>query len=495
MPSNTKAEDDDGLLRELNWIHSASVIIGTMLGAGIFVVTASAADAMGPAVVLGFMAGIPIIVTTALVYSIFMSGPLGEHPGGAYVHISRTWDSLFGGYIFMWLKWVSFIGALAVLSTGFGQAMRVFEPLAFLSVQNWALVWLTIFFVLNLSGVDVFGNTQAVMTIILVAILLLLGVPGLLFVDLGNFSPMFPNEIYSGGFVAPILTGMSALMFSYIGFESLAQTAGETENPRETLPRVFGYSTVFVGFLYTVVTIVVIGVLGWQGAANSSTPLTAAAQQYFPIGTAALVTFGSMLAYATSLNSTFMVPSRILYAFGDDRAVPELLTHVNERFNTPDIGLTITWILSVFILVTGTFEFALLISLAALFTLYVAHSFSALALPWVRPELWEKCDFQVSKPTLVVITLVSITSMAVFAWQTLSLGSLGPAISQVMSGEVVAGLTSSPALLIIVWAIIGTLIFVGYRWYLRSQDVDIDDDYILRRLYEADEYEAPATDD
>lgn len=483
------------MLRELNWVHSAAVIIGTMLGAGIFVVTASAAGAMGPAVVLGFMAGIPIIVTTALVYSIYMSGPLGEHPGGAYVHISRTWDSLFGGYIFMWLKWVSFIGALAVLSTGFGQAMRVFDMFAFLSVQDWALVWLTIFFGLNLSGVDVFGNAQAAMTIVLVAILLLLGVPGLLFIDPGNFAPMFPDQLYSEGFIAPILTGMSALMFSYIGFESLAQTAGETENPRETLPRVFGYSTVFVGLLYTLVTIVVIGVLGWQGAANSTTPLTAAAENYFPIGTAALVTFGSMLAYATSLNSTFMVPSRILYAFGDDRVVPDLLTHVNDRFNTPDIGLSITWVLSVFILVTGTFEFALLIALAALFLLYVAHSTSALALPWVRPELWEKCDFKVSKPTLVTITLVSILSMAVFAWQTLSLGSLGPAISEVTAGNVVAGLTSSPALLIIVWAIVGTLIFVGYRAYLRSQDVDIDDDEILRRLYEADGYDATASDD
>jgi len=116
--------------------------------------------------------------------------------------------------------------------------------------------------VLNLLGVDLFGNAQAIMTAVLVVILLLLAIPGLAFVNTANFTPLFPAQLYSGGLIGPFLAGMSALMFSYIGFEALAQTAGETRNPRETLPKVFAYSTIGVGVLYTLVTIVVIGVLG-----------------------------------------------------------------------------------------------------------------------------------------------------------------------------------------------------------------------------------------
>jgi amino acid efflux transporter len=479
--------DTDGLVRELNWVHSASVIVGTMIGAGIFVVTAQAAGIMGPAVPIGFVLGVPIIVATALVYSVFMSSPLGNHPGGAYVHISRTWESLFAGYIFMWLKWVSFIGALAVLSLGFGEAMQFFESLQFLGVQDWAVVWVTVFFVLNLSGVDVFGNTQAIMTGLLVVILVLLAVPGLAFVDLGNFSPLFPDQIYSGGFVDPFLQGMAALMFAYIGFEALAQTAGETENPRKTLPKVFAYSTVFVGVLYTLVTVVVIGVLGWEAAAGTETPLTEAAATYFPLGTAGIVAIGSMLAFATSLNSTFMVPSRILYMFGEDDIIPEILTHVNDRFNTPDVGLTITWVIAVAIVVTGTFQFALFIALAALFMMYVAHSVSALALPWVRPELYERCSLRFKPWVLAIVAGFSAVFMAIFAWQTLGLETLGPAIDAVLAGQITEGLTQGAALLIIVWAIVGTLIFVGYRLYLRSQGKEPDDEYIIRRLYEEEE--------
>lgn len=483
MSTNT---NQDGLLRNLNWVHSVSVIVGTMLGAGIFVVTADAAGSMGPAVPLGFVVAIPIIVTTALIYSVYMSGPLGEHPGGAYVHISRTWDSLFGGYLFMWLKWVSFIGALTVLATGFGDAMRFFDAFQFLSTAGWAFVWLTVFFVLNLLGVDLFGNVQAVMTAVLVVILVLLAVPGLFFIDLGNFSPLFPDQLYAGGLLGPFLAGMSALMFSYIGFEALAQTAGETENPTKTLPQIFAYSTAAVGVLYTLVTIVVIGTIGWQNAANTRTPLTAAAQVYFPIWTAGLIAFGSMLAYATSLNSTFMVPSRILYVFGEDRIIPEFLQRVNDRFHTPHVGLTITWALATVLIFTSTFQFALGISLAALFLMYTAHSLSALALPWVRPDLWEQCELRFSRGVLAGIAVVSAFFMGVFAWQTLSFNTLGPALSSLANGQVLDGLTSSPVLLIVLWALVGTAIYFGYRAYLTSQGVDFNKQRTLRRLYDRD---------
>lgn len=483
----SSSNNDSGLVRELNWVHSAAVIVGTMLGAGIFVVTAQAAGIMGPAVPLGFLLGIPIIVTTALVYSVYMSSPLGEHPGGAYVHISRTWNSLYAGYIFMWLKWVSFIGALAVLSIGFGEAMHYFETFTFLSVTNWAIFWVTVFFLLNMWGVDLFGNVQALLTGLLVVILLALALPGLVFVDFGNFSPLFPQDIYGEGYLQPILQGTAALMFSYIGFEALAQTAGETENPRSTLPKVFGYSTVFVGVLYMLVAIVVLGAMPWTEVAESSRPLTAAASTYFPLGTAAIVSFGSMLAYATSLNSTFMVPSRILYSFGEDRVVPGFLTHVNERFNTPDVGLGITYVLAVFVLLTSTFNFALLISLAALFMMYTAHSLSALAMPFVNPSLYDQCDLKFKPAILGLIALVSAISMSVFAWQTLALNSFGPAVSTVLSGDVIGGLTSSPSLLIVVWAVVGSIIFFGYRAYLRSEGVDTSE---MKALHEHDKFDS-----
>ncbi len=472
MPSSDgkMASDSNayGLRRELTWIHSLSVIVGTMIGAGIFIVTAQAAEIMGPAVPIGFLAAVPVTVATALIYAVYLSSPLGNQPGGAYVHISRTWNSLFAGYVFMWLKCIAFIGAVATIGLGFGEAMHFFDAFTSVGSQWWAVAWIAVFFGLNLAGIDVFGRVQTAMTVGLLAVLTVIVVPGLAFVDPANFSPLFPDEQYDYGVLPTFIQGTAVIMFSYAGFEALAQTAGETRNPQKTLPPVFLYSTLFVGLLYTLVTVVVIGVLGWQSAAASATPLTATAQVYFPVGTAVVVVIGSMLAFATSLNASFMVPSRILFAFAADRLIPSVFMHVNRRFGTPDIGLTITFVVSTFIVVTGTFEFALRIALAAIFLLYAAHAFSALALPWIRPSLYEQCTLAFTPWILAVIAGCSAVSMAAFTWLTLEIDSVTPAIALIVAGDVVGGVTRSPALLVLAWLLVGVLIYVGYSTYRKT---------------------------
>jgi APA family basic amino acid/polyamine antiporter len=454
-----------GLKRSLSGIHSVAVIVGTMIGAGIFVVTGTAAELMGPAVPLGFLVGIPVVFSTALVYAVFMSGPLGDHPGGAYMHISRTWNSALTGYVFIWLKVVAFIGAQAVFAIGFGNGIRYWPVFRFLSAEWWAVLFLTAFFVLHFVGVDIFGRVQALMTGILVAILLLLGLPGLLYVDLGNFAPLFPAEIYADGLIGPFLAGTSTLFFSYIGFESLAQTAGETTNPRQTLPRVFAGSVLFIGVLYLLVSVVVLGVLPWQTVAQSETPLTTAAATYFPVGTAGIVAIGSLLAYSTTANAGYMAPSRILYALGRDRLLPDTLTHVNDRFGTPDVGLFITWAIGVALVLTSTFSYALNISLAALLIMYTAHSLSLVALPHVNPGLYKRSALQFTPAVLAVIGILSAGSMLVFISQTLSFELFRSAVQQLLSGNIAIALLSSSTLLLLVWLVIGLGIYAGFRIY------------------------------
>jgi APA family basic amino acid/polyamine antiporter len=365
--------------------------------------------------------------------------------------------------------------------------MRVFEFLMFLSGQQWAIVWITIFFVLNLVGIDIFANIQVLLTAVLVGILLVLVVPGFFFIETNNFAPLFPDPVFADGFLGSLIAGTATLLFAYIGFETLAQTGEETQAPQETLPKIFAYTTVGVGLLYTLVTFVVIGTIGWQTAVAVQKPLTAAAQAYFPGSTAVIITFGSMLAFATTINASYLVPSRLMYAYGMDGIVPSSLTHVNERFNTPDVGLVITYVLSVGFVLTAAFDFLLTISLATIFLLYLAHSLSGMALPWLHPELYEQSAFQPSRSVVTLITGVSAAGMAVFAWYTLKISTLKPAIATILQGNIIAGLTSSPVLIVIVWAIVGTVIFYGYRGYLQMQGEEIDEEQTLHRLYESTE--------
>src|SRR4029079_9011472 len=103
------------LRRDLGRVESYAVLIGVLIGAGIFKVTGVAWELTGPSVILGYLVLAPAILATSVPYAVFVSTLVGEEPGGEYAHISRT----FGGYgvavVGAWLKVISYIGALAYL--------------------------------------------------------------------------------------------------------------------------------------------------------------------------------------------------------------------------------------------------------------------------------------------------------------------------------------------------------------------------------------------
>ena len=104
------------LRRDLGTIESYATLLGMLIGAGIFKVTSDAWELTGPSVILGYLVLAPAILATSVAYSVFLSTPLGREPGGEYTHLSRT----FGGYglafVGVWLKVISYIGALAYLA-------------------------------------------------------------------------------------------------------------------------------------------------------------------------------------------------------------------------------------------------------------------------------------------------------------------------------------------------------------------------------------------
>src|SRR6185295_14495012 len=176
------------LRRELSKLESYANIIGILVGSGIFVVTGKAGAIAGPSVPLAYLVLAPAILVTAVAYSVYLSTPLGTRPGGEYLHISRTTRSLYLGFVALWLKWLSYIGALVILSVSLAQYLKFFYP----GMDQWfagmlpfgeslglryardpslgeaviATGALAFFFVFNLLGVKFYGWLQTVMVIV-----------------------------------------------------------------------------------------------------------------------------------------------------------------------------------------------------------------------------------------------------------------------------------------------------------------------------------------
>jgi amino acid transporter len=476
------------LKRELTRIESYATIIGILVGSGIFVVTGEAGAVAGPSVPLAYVALAPIILATAVAYSVYMSTPLGMRPGGAYIHISRTMQSYYIGFISLWLKWLAYIGALVILATSLGRYLKFFYPnldemLAGVLPFGQALkdvypagpsfgeavvatAAVLFFFVLNLIGVKFYGWLQTAMFIVLAIAIVILVVPGFFAVDMKNFSPLFPYGVWvtstPDGEVG-FLAALPALFFSYAGFESLAQTAGETKEARRTLPMVFINGLLISMLIFFSMSFVAFGVVPYQELARSSYAMSDVARRFLPWWGSTVVTVGALMAFTTSLNGTIYAPARILYILGEDRMLPQSLARISSRFRTPWVSLLVNVAVALSLLWTKSFGYVLNIALVAIFLLYGLHSASLVALPFIRPALYEKAEVRLRPALLVVLGSISVLAMCY-----LTIVTIARDLASRQSGQ--QGLAIWQLLL--VWVMVGTVLYLIGRWEGRRSGFD-----------------------
>ncbi|HSE98707.1 MAG TPA: APC family permease, partial [Blastocatellia bacterium] len=432
------------LKRDLTRIESYATIVGMLVGSGIFVVTGQAGAVAGPSVPLAYIALAPIILATAVAYSVYISTPLGLRPGGAYTHISRTMQSYYVGFIALWLQWLSYIGALVILATSLGRYIKFFYPDLDQSLANLlpfgqaikesypagpsfgeaavATGAVLFFLTFNLLGVKFYGWLQTAMFIVLCVAIVILVVPGLFAIDLSNFSPLFPYGFWSRstpegdvGFLA----ALPPLLFSYAGFESLAQTAGETKEARRSLPMVFINGILVSMVIFFSMSFVAFGVVPYEELSRSSYAMSDVAHRFLPWWGSAVVTVGALMAFTTSLNGTLYAPARILFVLGEDRMLPQSLSRVSSRFRTPWVSLVINAAIALLLLWTKQFGYVLNIALLGIFLLYALHSASLVALPFIRPALYEKAVVRLRPIWLVICGSFSVLAMGYLAVVTI----------------------------------------------------------------------------
>lgn len=188
--------------------------------------------------------------------------------------------------------------------------------------------------------------------------LTLLGILGLFMVlggtqtDLRTLRPLFPE-----GTVAVLPT--TALVFvSYLGFAQVATVAGEIKQPGKNLPRAMVGGVLLVTTVYALSMVILLGVVDRARIAGSGTAIAEGAEIIFSafgvgIVGVALLTFGGLLATASSANASVLSASRINYAMGRDGLMDARLSAIHDRFDTPYRSILLTGGLIVLFIVVG----------------------------------------------------------------------------------------------------------------------------------------------
>jgi amino acid transporter len=281
--------------------------------------------------------------------------------------------------------------------------------------------------------------------------LFVLIVPGLFVLHASNYTPFVTHGV--SGFAVSLLP----LFFAYAGFESLAQTAGETKDSTRRLPKILLKGITATALIYVFTSIVSFGVLPGSRLQSSNAPMAEVASIYLPVGAAMFVTFGAIMAIMTALNGTLMVPSRLTIMFVEDRLAPPWIGYVNPRTATPVRALTLTLAACVLLLISGQLSLALNVAVFALVVLYFLHSLTFLLLPRRNPKLYSQITVHISPWLQRSAALFSLAAMGLLI--VIQLLRDADTLRTLSLSERIGRQSLTSIELIVVWGIVGAVLY------------------------------------
>ena len=263
------------LRRQLNTFDTTSLVIGSAIGADIFVVPALSARLLGPASLLIWFVGGIIAIVIALCFA-YCATYLPK-VGGSYAYTKEVAGS-YAGFMVGWALLLAEWFSLAVFPVAFTQYFLALDPnLDPLSQLLLKGAFIVTIILTNIYGVKTAGKFNDFLTIVKLGPLLLLICLGVGFMGLqpnvaaAHFQPFLNGDLSNVG------QTLVLIFWAYAGFELSSLPADEIQNPRKTLPKALLLGMLIVAAFYIATNVVVIGVVSQGTLASSSTPLAAAA--------------------------------------------------------------------------------------------------------------------------------------------------------------------------------------------------------------------------
>ncbi len=352
----------------LGLFDATAISVGAIVGAGIYVVTGIAAGLAGPASIFSMLIAAGVALLTALSFSELAAWLPKE--GSVYEFAYRL-VSPSAGFLAGWMWLLSNTFAGAAVSLGFAHYLVVLFPSM---PVNWiAAILCIVFTALNLFGIRKSANVNDFLVIAKLSILIFFFVFGLGYVNPTNFTPFVPSGI-------GVLYGAYYIFFAYGGFARVAVIAEEVKDAERNVPRAILLSLAISTIVYVFVGVVAIGLVGASELANSNSPLTKAMSVTGSAVAIYVVSIGGLLATASVLLSSILGVSRVAYAMSRRKDLPEALSRLHPKYNTPYHSIWITGVLIVLLVLFIDLAKVIAVSTFAQLFYYAIANLSALRL-------------------------------------------------------------------------------------------------------------------
>jgi APA family basic amino acid/polyamine antiporter len=454
------AEANTGTLRRTLGPFSLTTLgVGAIIGAGIFVITGTAAaQYAGPSLVLSMIFAAIGCAFAGLCYAEFAS--MIPVAGSAYTYSYATLGELFA-WIIGWDLILEYALGASTIAVGWAgnftsilQDMGIQFPAAFAGPPG-SLVALpdgsTVTGVFNLPaavivllvsailivGIRESAGFNTVIVVVKVAVLLLFIAFGIRYIDRANWHPFVPpNTGKFGEFGwSGVLRGAGVIFFAFIGFDAVSTAAQEARNPQRDMPRGILISLVVCTILYIAVALVLTGIVHYSKL-NVPAPIALGVDSTGLTWLRPIIKLGAIAGLSSTMLVMLLGQPRIFYSMSRDGLLPPMFSKVHPVFKTPYITTALTG--GVVALVAGLFPIATLTQLTSMGTLlaFVMVSLGILVLRRTNPHLARPFKTPGMPWVPILGALICLAQMA--------------------------GLPGTTWIRLIAWLIVGLAIYFGY---------------------------------
>jgi APA family basic amino acid/polyamine antiporter len=366
------------LIRGLGPWASAAIVVGTMIGTGIFLKPAEMARE-GRFVSVVFAAWIVgAILSMFGALSFAELGAAIPEAGGEYAYLRRGFGPQWG-FLFGWMH--SIVGrpsSMASIAAGVARFLSFLIPavaaplftlhfpafagmkpydFVFTWAQPVAVLWLIIMTLVNYLGVRLGGAVQVLFTLVKIASVFV--VIGVAFFSVGSpphpADAIWPSALDSGILTA-FLAALAAALWAYDGWEDLNLVGSEVEEPQKTFPRALLGGVSLVAIVYLLFSAACLRVLPFETVASSTHIASDVVAHVAGNGAAYWITLAMVISGIGSLNSSVLSGARVPYAMARDGIFFKIADGIHPKFLTPARALIFQGVLAGLMALSGTFE-------------------------------------------------------------------------------------------------------------------------------------------
>ena len=426
-PSAANRRESPHLIRGLGLWSAAAVVIGDMIGTGVFLVSSDMARAVG-SISLVFAAW--IIGGLIVLFGAFCYAELGAafpKAGGNYVYLNRGLGPLWG-FLFGWMS--SFLDrpvAMATLAAGFLRFLGFLFPVVatplftarfgryefgFTAAQPLAALVVIAATAVNYLSVRFGGSIQVLLTSLKMGAILLIVVAGVLFGTQKSIR-MAPSVAPFGlGVIGAVLTALVPVMWAFNGFNDLGDLGEEIEHPEKNIPRAIILGLLTVGGLYLLANVAYFQVLPFSAIAQSQHVASDVVQSFAGSRGARWLTIAMAISALGALHVVVLTGARIPFAMARDGVFFQFAQRIHPTFRTPSGSLIFLGSIGAVLALSGTYEELYALFVFAVWIFFALTAIALLRLRKTEPDLtrpYRAWGYPVT-PLIFLIAAIALTA-------------------------------------------------------------------------------------